>query len=84
MAYISKIVLSAIQVDGMNSAPFHLIFSVIKAVWRFCVDVVASAEPQEDEPSLHDSDLHGVYNYRTSRHDAGTDPFGWYEQDWSD
>ena len=65
----------------MNRAPFQLAFSVIKAVWRFCVDVIASAELQEAGPRVHCSDLHGVYNYRTGRLDAGTDPFGWYERD---
>lgn len=68
----------------MNRAPAELAFSVIKAAWGFLVDVIASAEVQEDEPRLHESDFHGVYNYRTGRHDAGTDPVGWYEQDWND
>ena len=65
----------------MNSAPLQLAFSVIKAVWGFCVDVIGSAELQEDEPRLHESDFQGGYNYRTGRLDAGTDPFGWYERD---
>lgn len=68
----------------MNSAPLQLAFSVIRVVWGFCADVLASAELPEDEPRLHESDFHGVYNYRTGSHDAGTDPIGWYEQDWSD
>ncbi|PLW83348.1 hypothetical protein CWI75_08100 [Kineobactrum sediminis] len=65
----------------MNNAPFQLVFSFIKAVWGFCVDVAASAEMQEEERRLHDSDLVGDYNYRTGRLDAGADPFGWYERD---
>ncbi|HBQ39078.1 MAG TPA: hypothetical protein DD808_00690 [Halieaceae bacterium] len=65
----------------MKEAPFQLVFAVIKAVWRFIGDVAASAEVQEDQRRLHDSDLVGEYNYRTGRLDAGTDPFGWYERD---
>lgn len=28
---------------------------------------------------LHDSDLSGELNHRTGRLDAGTDPYGWYD-----
>lgn len=68
----------------MKEAPFQMVFTVIKAVWRFIGDVVASAELQEDERGPHESDLFGVYNYRIGRHDDGTDPIGWYEQEWRD
>ena len=36
----------------MKEAPFQLVFAVIKAVWRFIGDVAASAEVQEDQPTL--------------------------------
>lgn len=76
-----SIVLSTNLVAELNRAPVALALSVIRAVWAFCVGVVASAELQEDERRLHDSDLVGEYNYRTGRLDAGTDPFGWYDRD---
>jgi hypothetical protein len=81
MTYISEVVISAIQVDGMNSTPFQLAVSVIKSVWGFCADVVASAELPDDERQLCDSDLIGEFNHRSGRLDAGNDPFGWYDQD---
>jgi|TARA_A100000171_G_scaffold11625_1_gene9516 hypothetical protein len=65
----------------MNSAPFQLVFSVIKAVCRFCVDVAASPEQHDDDRQLCDSDLIGEFNHRSGRLDAGNDPFGWYDQD---
>jgi len=65
----------------MKEAPFQVVFAAIKAVWRFIGDVAASTELPEDESLPHSSDFHGVHNYRTGRLDAGTDPFGWYEQD---
>lgn len=34
---------------------------------------------QDEERRLHDSDLSGELNYRTGRLDAGTDPYGWYD-----
>lgn len=68
----------------MKEAPFQAVVAVIKTVWRFIGDVAKSTELQEDGRRLHDSDLVGEYNYRTGRLDAGTDPYGWYGQDWSD
>lgn len=79
--YTYKVLTLQAEVGAMKEASFKVVVAVIKAVWRFCVDVVVSAELQEVEPPLHDSDFHGVYNYRTGRLDAGTDPFGWYERD---
>ncbi len=35
----------------------------------------------DEEPHLHDSNLIGEYNHRTSHLDAGNDPNGWYEED---
>jgi len=32
-----------------------------------------------EERRPHDSDLTGELNYRTGRLDAGTDPYGWYD-----
>jgi len=33
----------------------------------------------DEERRLHDSDLSGDLNHRTGRLDAGTDPYGWYD-----
>jgi hypothetical protein len=42
----------------------------------------ASTEIQHDEERrLHDSDLSGELNHRTGQMDAGTDPYGWYDED---
>ena len=38
-------------------------------------------EEEQDDRRIHDSDLVGEYNHRTSRLDAGTDPYGWYDED---
>jgi hypothetical protein len=43
-------------------------------------ELFLSAEIQhDDERRLHDSDLSGELNHRTGRLDAGTDPYGWYD-----
>ncbi len=43
-------------------------------------ELFASTEIQhEEERRLHDSDLSGELNHRTGRLDAGTDPYGWYD-----
>lgn len=43
-------------------------------------ELFASAEARhEEERRLHDSDLSGELNHRTGRLDAGTDPYGWYD-----
>ena len=68
----------------MKKALFQVIAEVVKALWRFIGDVLASAELQDENRRLHGSHFHGVYNYRSGRHDDGTDPYGWYGQDWSD
>ena len=45
-------------------------------------EAFASIEVEENEDRrLHDSDLSGEMNYRTGRLDAGTDPYGWYDED---
>ena len=61
--------------------------NALKQIWRVAttlLGLLAAAplrreEDEEDGRSLHDSDLAGEYNYRTQRLDAGTDPYGWYE-----
>ena len=68
----------------MKEVPFRMVFAVIKAAWRFIGDLVISAERLDDERCPRDSDLFGVYNYRSGRHDDGSDPIGWYEQEWRD
>ena len=43
-------------------------------------ELFASMEIQyEEERRLHDSGLSGELNHRTGRLDAGTDPYGWYD-----
>lgn len=43
-------------------------------------ELFVSTETQHDEERrLHDSDLSGELNHRTGRLDAGTDPYGWYD-----
>ena len=43
-------------------------------------ELFALTEIQYDEERrLHDSDLSGELNHRTGRLDAGTDPYGWYD-----
>lgn len=43
-------------------------------------DLFASTEIRHDEERrLHDSDLSGELNHRTGRLDAGSDPYGWYD-----
>jgi hypothetical protein len=43
-------------------------------------ELFVSTETQHDEERrLHDSDLTGELNHRTGRLDAGTDPYGWYD-----
>lgn len=43
-------------------------------------ELLVSPEIRHDEERrLHDSDLSGELNHRTGRLDAGTDPYGWYE-----
>ena len=43
-------------------------------------ELFVSMEVQHgDERRLHDSDFSGELNHRTGRLDAGTDPYGWYD-----
>ena len=43
-------------------------------------ELFASTEIRHaEEHRLHDSDLSGELNHRTGRLDAGTDPYGWYD-----
>ena len=43
-------------------------------------ELFVSTETQHDEERrLHDSDLSGELNHRTGLLDAGTDPYGWYD-----
>ena len=43
-------------------------------------ELLVSPEIRHDEERrLHDSDLSGELNHRTGRLDAGTDPYGWYD-----
>ena len=43
-------------------------------------ELFVSTETRHDEERrLHDSDLSGELNHRTGRLDAGTDPYGWYD-----
>jgi len=41
--------------------------------------LVSSEIRHDEERRLHDSDLSGELNHRTGRLDAGTDPYGWYD-----
>ena len=68
----------------MKDGPIQVIIAAVTALWRFIGNVAASAHLPEDERRSRDSDLFGVYNYRSGRLDDGTDPVGWYEQDWRD
>ena len=50
------------------------------AMYNVLLEIFASTEdPDDAERRLHDSDLSGELNHRTGRLDAGTDPFGWYD-----
>ena len=43
-------------------------------------ELFVSTDIRHDEQRrLHDSDLSGELNHRTGRLDAGTDPYGWYD-----
>jgi hypothetical protein len=43
-------------------------------------ELFVSIESQDGEQRrLHDSDHSGEHNHRTGRLDAGTDPYGWYD-----
>lgn len=66
---------------------FSRISKILKASAVLGLSAVAfllpnsNEEDEIDERRLHDSDLTGVFNYRTGRLDAGTDPRGWYDED---
>jgi hypothetical protein len=57
-----------------------LVLGLVIVTLNVLRELFASAEVrQDDERQLHDSDLSGELNYRTGRLDAGTDPYGWYD-----
>ena len=60
-----------------------LIFGVGQVVLRILRELLASVADDEEQGDrqIHDSDFIGEYNYRTNRLDAGTDPYGWYDED---
>ncbi|TGD72166.1 hypothetical protein E4634_15985 [Mangrovimicrobium sediminis] len=59
-----------------------LVLGLALAILNTFRELFASVEVRQDEERrLHDSDLSGEYNHRTGRLDAGTDPYGWYDDD---
>ena len=53
---------------------------LVVALFGVLRELLVSPEIRHDEERrLHDSDLSGELNHRTGRLDAGTDPYGWYE-----
>ena len=49
-------------------------------IYNVVLEIFTSIEALDDaERRLHDSDLSGELNHRTGRLDAGTDPYGWYD-----
>jgi len=55
-------------------------FGLVVAVFHLLFELFVSPDVQhDDERRLHDSDLSGELNHRTGRLDAGTDPYGWYD-----
>jgi len=52
----------------------------VVALYNVLIELFVSTETRHDEERrLHDSDLTGELNHRTGRLDAGTDPYGWYD-----
>ena len=43
--------------------------------------LLASTAVVRDNDNTEESDLTGLYNFRTRKFDNGTDPYGWYEED---
>jgi len=55
-------------------------FGFVVAIYSLLLELFVSMEIRNDEERrLHDSDLSGDLNHRTGRLDAGTDPYGWYD-----
>jgi len=58
--------------SGMAVASLGLVGRAVAAI---------ETDADKDERTIQDSDSVGVYNFRTQQLDAGTDPYGWYEDD---
>ena len=57
-----------------------VVLGLAMAMLNALLELFASAVVRHDEQCrLHDSDLAGEFNHRTGRLDAGTDPYGWYD-----
>ena len=57
-----------------------LVVGLVVALFGVLYELLVSPEIRHDEERrLHDSDLSGEWNHRTGRLDAGTDPYGWYD-----
>ena len=53
---------------------------LVMALFGVLRELFVSTDIRHDEQRrLHDSDLSGELNHRTGRMDAGTDPYGWYD-----
>ena len=48
--------------------------------WQYCQRACVSKRAVK-RAQREGTDLIGDYNYRTNTMDAGTDPYGWYEED---
>ena len=45
------------------------------------IGMLATASEPPKRTQHEGTDLIGEYNFRTNINDAGTDPYGWYEED---
>ena len=67
---------------GIFSRAAHALWAVATGMVATFVALTTETEHRpEDERRVHDSDSLGEMNYRTGRLDAGTDPYGWYDDE---
>ena len=88
---VQGIMIHYTYIDFSNRMRRGRIMVIAKRLWKLAyavaafvghlIGILASASEPSKRAQHEGTDLTGEYNFRTNKIDAGTDPYGWYEED---
>lgn len=61
--------------------PLCRLLHIVATFVGYTFGMLVSASEPSGRAQHEGTDLMGEYNFRTNKLDAGTDPYGWYEED---